>query len=334
MNAPTGNSERPRHERRDVNLRGVVLVALGVLATVLLVAGIGRFLTGVSGPARAGPTATTIARPKWLASDPDQERADFEREKSALLNSYGWVDRDKGVAHVPIERAMQIRAGNVTRAATETPTVGWTQHLGASLPLQLPFLNESGQRVTLRDYFHDTPVVIVFAYLSCSRLCPEVLTGVDESLRATGLSRDRDYSLVVLSIDPHDAHRPLQRNAHFLTSPDGAVSQVAAAAGFRYVPMADPAQFAHAAGFLVATPGGTISRYFLGVRYPSNEVKAALLAARDNKVGNLAERLLLLCYAPDAPHSGRSAYIMAALRITAILGLIVAAMFAWRKFAR
>ena len=327
MSAPT---ERPQQEQRDVSVRWVALVALGILATVLIVAAIGRFLTGVSGPARAGPTATSIARPKWLSSDPDEQRADFEREKESRLNSYGWVDRENGIAHVPIEQAMRIRAGANERADTSAADVGWTQHVGATLPLQLAFFDENQRRVMLRDYFHDVPVVMVFAYLSCSRLCPEVLTGVDETLRATGLSRGRDYSLLVLSIDPHDTHRSLQRNAHFLTSSDGAASQVAAAAGFSYVQTADETQFGHAAGFLVATPQGTISRYFLGVRYPADEVKAALLAARENKVGSLAERLLLLCYSPDSTHSARSAYIMAALRIMAVLGLLLAVLLAWR----
>lgn len=331
MNKPT---ERPRQEQRDLNVRGVVLAALGVLAMVLLVAVIGHFLTGVSGPARAGPTATTIERPKWLSSDPDAQRAAFEREKGARLNSYGWIDREKGVAHVPIERAMQIRAGNRTRVDTAPPDVGWAQQIGAVLPLQLAFLDENQQRVTLRDYFRDVPVVMVFAYLSCSRLCPEVLTGVDETLRATGLTRGRDYSLLVLSIDPHDSHRSLHRNAHFLTSSDGAASQVAAAAGFRYVQTADERQFGHAAGFLIATPQGTISRYFPGVRYAPEDVKAALLAARENRVGSLAERLLLLCYSPDSTHSARSEYIMAALRIVAVLGLLFAARFVWRRRGR
>ena len=333
MKKPTRHRERPRQEHRDLNLRGIVLVALGVLATVLIVAGIGRFLTGVSGPARAGATETSIARPKWLASDPAQERAAFESEQRERLNSYGWVDRNKGVAHMPIERAMQLRAVDAG-AAADPPKIGWTQHLGATLPLQLPFLNESGRRVMLDDYFHNVPVVMVFAYLSCSRLCPEVLTGVDQALRDTGLAAGRDYSLLVLSIDPHDSHRSLNRSAHFLTSPDGAVSQVASAAGFHYVRDGDEMQFGHAAGFLIATPRGTISRYFLGVRYPAAEIGAALLAAHDNKVGNLAERLLLLCYTPDGNHTARSAMIIGVLRALVLVGLLVLIVLVCRSFIR
>lgn len=218
-------------------------------------------------------------------------------------------------------------------AGSRTPDVGWTQRIGAQLPLQLNFVDEHEQRVVLRDYFHGVPVVIVFAYVSCSRLCPEVLTGVDEVLHDTGLAAGRDYELVVLSIDPKDSHRSLRRDAHFLTSSDGAVSQVAAAAGFRYLRADRRGQFAHAAGFLVATPRGTISRYFLGVRYPADDVKSALLAARDNRTGTLAERLLLLCFGSGQAHSGRSEVIMTSLRALAILGLLLVAALGWRTFA-
>jgi len=121
MNAPTRKRERPRQEHRDLSVRGVVLVALGVLATVLLVAGIGRLLTGVSGPARPGPTETSIARPKWLASDPARERAAFESEQRERLNSYGWVDREKNLVRVPVDRAMEMIAKQGLPSRNQTP---------------------------------------------------------------------------------------------------------------------------------------------------------------------------------------------------------------------
>jgi protein SCO1 len=230
--------------------------------------------------------------------------------------------------------AFALAVAVAARAGSAVPDVGWTQRVGAPLPLQLKFLDESGQRVTLRHYFHDMPVVIVFAYLSCSRLCPEVLTGVDEVLHDTGLSAGRDYELLVLSIDPNDSHRSFRRDVRLLTSPDGAVSQVAAAAGFRYVRADRQRQYGHAAGFLIATPQGTISRYFLGVRYPADEVKAALLAARNDRIGNLAARLLLLCYGSDPAHGSRSASIMTALQALAVLGLLFVAALGWRSLVR
>lgn len=93
-----------------MNVRAIALGALGVVVTVLLVAVCAHFLTGVAGPARPGPTDTPIERPQRLPSDPSDQRTAFEREKQAQLNSYGWVDRDRGLVHVPIETAMQMQA--------------------------------------------------------------------------------------------------------------------------------------------------------------------------------------------------------------------------------
>jgi hypothetical protein len=36
----------------------------------------------------------------------DHRLADWRQERSSRLNSYGWVDRAKGIVHVPIERAI------------------------------------------------------------------------------------------------------------------------------------------------------------------------------------------------------------------------------------
>ena len=40
----------------------------------------------------------------------------WKAEQSAKLNGYGWVDRQKGIAHVPIEQAMDAVAGGTLPA--------------------------------------------------------------------------------------------------------------------------------------------------------------------------------------------------------------------------
>jgi hypothetical protein len=40
----------------------------------------------------------------------------WRAEHNARLNGYGWVDREKGVVHVPIERAMEAVAGGASPA--------------------------------------------------------------------------------------------------------------------------------------------------------------------------------------------------------------------------
>jgi hypothetical protein len=41
----------------------------------------------------------------------DNSTARLRAEQEAKLAGYGWVDRDRGVVHIPIDRAMQLVAG-------------------------------------------------------------------------------------------------------------------------------------------------------------------------------------------------------------------------------
>ncbi|WP_165223138.1 hypothetical protein [Aquisphaera insulae] len=60
----------------------------------------------------ASPMLTTpweVPGPR-LQPDPAAERIQVQAAQREHLASYGWLDRDKGVAHIPIERAMDILA--------------------------------------------------------------------------------------------------------------------------------------------------------------------------------------------------------------------------------
>ncbi|HYZ35011.1 MAG TPA: hypothetical protein VE684_22350 [Crenalkalicoccus sp.] len=48
--------------------------------------------------------------PPQLQSDPQADLRDVLRAQRAALHSYGWVDRARGIARVPIEEAMRMEA--------------------------------------------------------------------------------------------------------------------------------------------------------------------------------------------------------------------------------
>ncbi len=55
-----------------------------------------------------------------LQRDPEGELAEMRREMSEQLSSYGWVDEGAGVAHIPIDTAMDLlAAGAAAEAAAE-----------------------------------------------------------------------------------------------------------------------------------------------------------------------------------------------------------------------
>jgi hypothetical protein len=70
-----------------------------------------------SGPVRQGKVGLPeigIVDQVPFASDSRLEG--WQKERAARLNGYGWVDRVKGIAHVPIEGAMDAVAGGTMPA--------------------------------------------------------------------------------------------------------------------------------------------------------------------------------------------------------------------------
>jgi hypothetical protein len=58
---------------------------------------------------KADPNAAPSAFPRLVTSEPAL-LAEFRAQESAFLTSYGWVEKDKGIARMPIDEAMKIVA--------------------------------------------------------------------------------------------------------------------------------------------------------------------------------------------------------------------------------
>ena len=112
-------AERPsksRYMSDRVDVRGIgagaaVLLAaivIGALASWVLVR-LGNEGAAAYQAARPGRTPASASSIQ-LQTNPAAEMAAFRSEKQQLLESYGWVDREHGIARIPIERAMAILA--------------------------------------------------------------------------------------------------------------------------------------------------------------------------------------------------------------------------------
>jgi protein SCO1/2 len=219
--------------------------------------------------------------------------------------------------------------------------VGYDQRLDNQVPLDLAFRDEAGRAVHLKDYFPpggQRPVLLVMAYYHCPMLCDMVLTGVAGSLKTMTLNPGREYDVVVASIDPHETpqqaaesrHRTIARFGrpgteagwHFLTGPQESITALASSVGFRYVYDARRNEFAHAAGIVILTPEGRVSRYLYGIDFAPRDVRLALIESAGHKIGTLVDQALLYCFHYD-PSIGRySALTMRIVRIAAALTLL------------
>src|SRR5260370_7561323 len=80
--------------------------------------------------------------------------------------------------------------------------VGFERPLNGTMPLDLPFRDETGRTVQLRDYFgQQKPVVLAFVYYGCPMLCDQVEQGVVGVLRMLTFNPGRDYEVVFVSFD-------------------------------------------------------------------------------------------------------------------------------------
>jgi hypothetical protein len=48
--------------------------------------------------------------PPRLEADPAESLAAYRERETAILDSYGWVDKAEGIARIPIEQAMRLLA--------------------------------------------------------------------------------------------------------------------------------------------------------------------------------------------------------------------------------
>lgn len=191
------------------------------------------------------------------------------------------------------------------------PDVGYEQRIGDQLPLDAVFTDETNRTRTLGDFFGTAPVVMVFGYFRCPQLCSVVSDATQDALRALAASPGNAYQFLYVSIDPTDTStaaldkkrtdvrrfsRPGSEAAwHYLTGKEDAVRRLSSAAGFHYRYDPPSRQYAHASGFLVATPTGVISRYFLGIDFQPKELASALKRAEAGEMGDSVYQLLLLC---------------------------------------
>ncbi len=247
--------------------------------------------------------------------------------------------------------AAQERVENLSLAADPRVYVGYDQKLGADIPPDLMFVDQTGKSVRLLDYAKERPLVLALVYYSCPRLCSEVLNGSVRMLRSMDrLSLGADFQFVAVSIDPADtpqiaaAKRENYLEAlgaaghadgwHFLTGDQASINALTKAVGFRYVWDEHSEQFAHDGGVVVITPKGKVSHYFFGVEFSAFDVRLALVDAAQGKIGSFVDHILLLCLHYDPTRGQYGLWIIGALRIAGVLTLGILGLFMLRSFRR
>jgi protein SCO1 len=245
-------------------------------------------------------------------------------------------------------------------APTEQPIpkplegIGIDARLGTQVPMDLPFVDQDGKAVKLRDYARPgRPIILTLNYYSCPTLCSFLLTGLMRGLKGVTFTPGNEYQVVTVSIDPKEGPKlaaPKRRTYldvlgkqatpdawPFLTGTEADIKRLSDAVGFRFRWDDQTKQWAHSAGIFVLTPDGLLSQVLYGIEFAPRDLRLALVEASRGAIGTPVDRLLLFCYHYDPSTRSYSPTAMGIMRIGGVLTLIVLGILLltmWRRERR
>jgi protein SCO1/2 len=220
--------------------------------------------------------------------------------------------------------------------------------MGAALPLDATFRDETSQSVTLGGYGKDRPIILVPVYLRCPSLCNEVLNELIKGLRGIAtLTVGRDYDVVILSFDAREqpalarakktayveeyARRGSDAGWHFLTGDQAQIDRVLDAIGYQVIWDEKKQQFAHASGIVICTPQGIVARYFPGLDFRPLYLRLALAEAGQGTITpGVIDQVLLPCFVFDSTKGQYSASVLMLVKISGVLTVVALGLFWWR----
>jgi protein SCO1/2 len=229
--------------------------------------------------------------------------------------------------------------------------VGIEQRLNQQVPLDLMFVDETGQPVELRQYFGSKPVILALVYYQCPMLCSEVQNHLVGALNGiVRFNAGRDFNVITVSFDPRDTPKDAAANKksylsryrragaeqgwHFLTGRKDQIDALAGAVGFRYKWDEESRQFAHGSGIMLLTPDGRVAQYYYGIEYFPRDIQMGLIEASQGKIGNVVDQVLLYCYHYDPAQGRYGAVIFNILRVSALATLLLLGGFMLVMFRR
>ncbi|HEY2906984.1 MAG TPA: hypothetical protein VGJ29_13870 [Vicinamibacterales bacterium] len=114
-----GDATNPttHHETSDINIRGVFAFGIALFVAAVLIHFmiwlLFMYFNGRESVARMPQYPLAVGQHRVppeprLQTNPREDLRDLRASEDAILNGYGWVDRNNGVVHIPIDEAMKL----------------------------------------------------------------------------------------------------------------------------------------------------------------------------------------------------------------------------------
>jgi protein SCO1/2 len=206
----------------------------------------------------------------------------------------------------------------------ELSAVGASPRIGARLPLEARFRDDSGRPLTLGRALGGKPAMLVFADYRCTSLCGPGLVIAALALDRSGLN-PQDYSFVVVGLDAADppALAARVREARLrgaagraaILLGGGPAGDVARAAGYRY--LFDPAagQFVHDTVAYAVDRDGRVRRALSEFTLDPGELRTALTAEAPARPASPWAQVRLLCHGLIADTGRWNASVLGGLKL-------------------
>jgi protein SCO1/2 len=224
-------------------------------------------------------------------------------------------------------QAVSARPGILSKIAID-------QKIGQTIPLDLPFTDETGRSVRLGDFFGKRPVILALVYYECPMLCTQVLNGLVTALGVMNFEPGKEFDVVAVSFNPKEGPglaaqkkanylerygRPHTAHGwHFLTGSEESIARLTDAVGFRYEYDDEIKQFAHGAAIELLTPKGVLAKYYYGIEYSARDIRLGLIEASEERIGTPIDDVLLFCYHYDPSTGKYGASVLGLVRAGAI----------------
>ncbi|OGU13291.1 MAG: cytochrome-c oxidase [Geobacteraceae bacterium GWC2_53_11] len=229
-------------------------------------------------------------------------------------------------------------AGPVAMATSaDGADVGLTEHLGARIPLDITFRDESGRQVRLAELING-PTIILPVFFSCANVCYNLQWRLAQVLPKIKRTPDVEYRVISVSFDEHDTpelaakfkrvyltamHAPFPETGwRFLTGDAASIKKLTDAVGFSF--QRRGGDFLHPVASIVVTGNGTIVRYLYGATFLPKDLTLALVEAREGKSGTAVRKVLEYCFSYD---SRQNSYVFNLLRVSATVVILCAGSF-------
>jgi len=196
--------------------------------------------------------------------------------------------------------------------------LGINEKLGEMVPLDLTFIDEKSNRVTLKELMDGKPTILTLNYFRCAGICTPQLEDLAKMLGRLNLAENTDYKVLTVGFAEDETpalaaakrknhlasiQRPYVADAwHFVIGENNSSGVLADKVGFSFEKTVSPqgkVDYIHAAALIILSPEGKVTRYLNGIEQLPFDVKMALVESAEGKVGPTIAKTLLFCFEYD-----------------------------------